>query len=141
MSGLRTLFRLPQTEQRLIVWALLIVTFVRLGLWLIAVRQLQRLLESSIWLIPQKSLDVRIDRLVWAVQASSRRVPMATCLTQSLSLYYMLLSAGLPSMIRFGVSKNLNEGFQAHAWVEYLGQPLLSSVSEVEKYVSLHGGD
>jgi hypothetical protein len=137
MTGVRTFTKLTLTEQLLIVRTLLLVAFVRLGLWLVSVERLRKLLTSCACLLPKHSVDRPVGRLVWAVQASSRRVPMATCLTQSLSLHCLLQSAGLPSKIRLGVLKQYRQDFQAHAWVEYLGQPLLSTPSEVNRYVSL----
>jgi len=78
-----------------------------------------------------------VGRLVWAVRAASRRIPAASCLTQSLALHCLLARAGHRSEIRIGVAKNAEAGFQAHAWVEYAGQPLLSIPEEVERYVRL----
>lgn len=78
-----------------------------------------------------------VTRLVWAVRAASRRIPAASCLTQSLALHCLLTRAGHRSDIRIGVAKDAEAGFGAHAWVEYAGQPLLSGPEEVERYVRI----
>ena len=81
--------------------------------------------------------DLPVNRLVWAVQAASRRIPMASCLTQSLALQSLLTRSGRSSQLHLGVKKDQQTGFQAHAWVEYAGCTLLSTPSEVAEYEHL----
>jgi Transglutaminase-like superfamily len=47
----------------------------------------------------------------------------ATCLEESLALWYLLRAGGLQPKIRIGVRKNGGK-FEAHAWVEQDGAPL-----------------
>jgi hypothetical protein len=77
------------------------------------------------------------ERLVWAVQSASRRIPKATCLTQSLALQCLMTRAGYSAQVHIGVSKDSKVGFKAHAWVEYEGRPLLSSPAELGEYAWL----
>ena len=45
-----------------------------------------------------------------------------TCLTRSLTLWWMLRRAGIASDLRIGVRKGQNENsIQAHAWIEIAG--------------------
>jgi len=135
MNTLRTLARLPRNERALFFRALLVVVFMRLGLWVLSFERMQQMTKSKPGL--DSEFNLPIPRLVWAVQAASRRVPAASCLTQSLSLHYLLNRAGYDSQIRIGVAKEPNAAFGAHAWVEYEGEPLLSTVKEVEQYVGV----
>jgi hypothetical protein len=50
-------------------------------------------------------------------------IARATCLEESLALWYLLGRRGLPSRVRIGVRKQ-SEKFEAHAWVEYQGAAL-----------------
>jgi hypothetical protein len=140
VKGLRTLLRLEPDERRLVLRTLLLVAAIRIALWVLPVQRLRRVAGSwASWkylplTIP---IDVPVGRLVWAVRAASRRIPAASCLTQSLALHCLLSRAGHRSEIRIGVSKNPDAGFEAHSWVEYAGQPLLSGPEEVERYVQL----
>jgi hypothetical protein len=144
MSGLRTLARLQPSERRLILSSLFVVIVIRIALWVLPFLRLQRSIRSrrSRWYLPfPVPPDTPVARLVWAVRAASRRVPMASCLTQSLALQLMLARAGHPSQLRIGIHKDLNTGFHAHAWVDWAGTTLLSTPSELERYILLFSSE
>lgn len=140
MNSLRTLVKLQADERALALRTLVLVAGIRVGLWVLPVQRLQRVagsMTSRKYLAINVSSDTPILRLVWAVRAASRRIPAATCLTQSLALHYLLTRAGRRSEIRIGVAKDAEAGFLAHAWVEYDGQPLLSGPEEVARYTRM----
>ena len=131
---------LPSDERGLVLLALLLVATIRVALGVLPVHRLESVIGSWVsWkhLALAIPTDVPVGRLVWAVRAASRRIPAASCLTQSLTLHCLLTCAGHRSEIRIGVTKEMESGFGAHAWVEYAGQPLLSGREEVERYVQL----
>jgi hypothetical protein len=72
---------------------------------------------------------------------ASQWVPGATCLSQALALHRLLVCAGFPSIIKIGVRKDAQTGFEAHAWVEHDGRPLLNHPSVVQRYEQLLGLD
>ena len=76
------------------------------------------------------------DRLRWAVEATSRRVPGATCLTQALALQILLGRRGQASELRLGVSRGDAPGLQAHAWLESEGQVVIGA-AERDRYTAL----
>lgn len=139
MKGLRTFVRLPRDERGLVLRTLLLVAGIRVALWVLPFQRLQRVIGSwGAWgRLVSVPANMPVSRLVWAVRAASRRVPGASCLTQSLALHCLLTRAGHRSQIRIGVAKDAEVGFGAHAWVEYAGQPLLSGPEEVVQYVRL----
>ena len=63
----------------------------------------------------------RIARLVGI--AANHGPYRATCLRQSLALWWLLRRRGIPAELRIGVRKDGGE-LQAHAWVEHQGQAL-----------------
>lgn len=65
------------------------------------------------------------NRVLWAVRVAGRRVPASTCLTQALTAQWMLAHYGFASDLRLGVALSQAAGFQAHAWVEMDGLPVL----------------
>lgn len=69
--------------------------------------------------------DLRMaNRLVHLAAIAGRHGPIsATCLRQSLLLYWLLRRRGLQPCLRLGVRKQA-EALDAHAWVELEGQPL-----------------
>lgn len=75
----------------------------------------------------------RLDRLV-RIAARRHLYPM-TCLRRSLVLRWLLGRSGVPVTLKLGVRR---EGtvLEAHAWVEYLGQPV-GEPDEVTQYSQL----
>jgi hypothetical protein len=62
-----------------------------------------------------------VSRIVRIVGA---RIPLkSSCLEQSVFLHWLLARQGIVTDIRIGI-RNRDGGFQAHAWVEHLGQAL-----------------
>ena len=135
MNALRTLVRLKQDDRALFFRALLFVAIARIGLSFFSFQHIQRLGKMRRTAINPDGRS--ISRFVWAIDAASRRIPAASCLTQSLALQHLLARSGHNSQVCIGVTKEPGVGFKAHAWVEYKGQPLLSSAAQVERYVSL----
>ena len=63
--------------------------------------------------------------LAWAVRNTARIVPFAHCLTQALSLQYLLGQQGMTSTIRVGVQMASNGTLDSHAWLIHDGTVLL----------------
>ncbi len=137
MSGLITFTRLPPVERSLALHALLLVGVIRIGVWTLPFRRLQNLFDLCKWLPFSVSPETPVNRLVWAVLAASKRIPAATCLTQSLALHSLLDRSGYDSKLHIGVARDADTGFQAHAWVEQGGQIWLSSRSDTARYVQV----
>ena len=77
------------------------------------------------------------------IEATERVVAMASafypgralCLEQSLTLYYVLRRRGVPVAYCQGVQP---QPFQAHAWVEYEGEPVNDVPERVNRFARLH---
>lgn len=133
MSSVRKLARLESEDRRLLLGAGLILTLIRLGLWILP----WRLVVAAVGVIPMPWRGtVAPSRAAWAIRSGSRVVPGATCLTQSLALHYLLNRSGHESRLFLGVAKGTS-GFEAHAWVEHNGEPLLDEPDEVARYSRL----
>jgi len=125
--GIRTVFHLSVGEWAFLLIAWPLVAAVRAALWVLpsrvilrGVRRLERrsVLESS-------HRRTRAGTIVWAVEAASRRVPRATCLTQALAAKLLLRAVGQNAQLRLGVAHNPDGSFRAHAWLEHAGRPIL----------------
>lgn len=79
--------------------------------------------------------DIR-DR-VNAVDRAGRYVPGSTCLATSLALAWMLRRRGVAAAVRVGV--RTDDGFEAHAWVEYEGVPVTDASRTEGRYAALDG--
>ena len=96
---------------------------VRLALWLLpsaAIVRLTRRLATG----PERATPRRpsLGAIVGSVEASGRRVPRASCLTQAVAAQLLLHHYGYGSTLCVGVAKEANDAFRAHAWVEYEGR-------------------
>ncbi|HXL21999.1 MAG TPA: lasso peptide biosynthesis B2 protein [Candidatus Dormibacteraeota bacterium] len=67
---------------------------------------------------PTKSESQKLEVTVRMVKAAVRHgLGHPTCLEESLTLWWLLASQGIPSEVRIGIRKQA-ENFEAHAWVE-----------------------
>ena len=60
------------------------------------------------------------------------------CLSRSLVLWWLLRRWGIESDLHIGVRRD-TENLDAHAWVEYQGQPLNASEWVHEQYATFDG--
>ena len=124
---LQKFWRLPPSDRRLLVTAVLLLTAIRLGLWLLPFQTLRRVLPRRI------QAPTRLDnsnqsfpkRIGWAVTIASRYVPRATCLTQALAVQVLLDRRGYPAHLRIGVARGAQRLLEGHAWVEHQGQIII----------------
>ena len=133
----RFLYLLP-AERGILIKAVLLLWAVRLGLWVLPFRVVERLADwAGHTPAPLRgSGSSSLDRTAWAVAAASRYVPHATCLVQALAARVLLKRAGLPSSLHIGVARS-NEGqLQAHAWVESQDRIVIGQ-SDVRRYTPL----
>jgi hypothetical protein len=111
-------------EKRIFVSAALLLPVATLLLRVIGWRRLEwvgtRLTGSRSRAV--SSLDAAaVDHLVRAAAARSR--PPSTCLSRSLTLSFLLRRQGIENELCIGVRRDDGQ-FEAHAWVEHLGQPV-----------------
>ena len=132
-------FRLPLAEQALLVRAVTVLGAIRLGLWLLPFRMLKGVLSNSIrtTAVSPGKRDLLTERAVWAVQAATRYVPHATCLTQALAGQILLRLEGIPASVQIGVAKEKGEAFEAHAWLDAEGKVLLGGSDSNQRYARL----
>lgn len=123
MRRWRKLWALPAAEWALVAEAALVVVAVRLGLWLVPLRRLNRWLA---WLSTQPARRrFAPERIAWAVAGVSTGIPAASCLTQALAARTLLARRGMHGQLRIGVAKDAQQNLLAHAWLDFDGQPLI----------------
>ena len=106
----------------LLCQALAVVVTMRLALLVTKQRRIARHIKVA----PALSGPTRSPYLLaWAVRNTARIVPYAHCLTQALSLQYLLGRNGMTSTIRVGVQMARNGTLESHAWILHDGTVLL----------------
>jgi len=138
MRTAKKFFALAPTDRRLILTAASWVAAIRLGLWLMRLQALQRLLArfTKTRGAINHPHSASPERIAWAVQAASRYVPDAACLTQALAAQTLLVRHGYRAEMRIGVA--LEQGvLRAHAWVESQGKVLIGGGAALDHLTPL----
>ena len=129
---------LSRTERVLFFQALLLVPLVRIGLWVLPFRVLQRWVERFRQNRSSTLNRRQIRQVAWAVEAASRRIPRATCLTRGLATQILLGRLGQCAELKLGVARKANGELEAHAWVEAQGRIITGDAVEgFHRYVPL----
>ena len=123
MNVFHKLARLDGTERRLLAEAAIVVPFVRVALTLLPFRVVHRGIAATAQRTRRSAAAP--ERVTWAVTAVAARVPGASCLTQALAATLLLVRRGHDATLRFGMAKNDDGSFRAHAWVEINGRAIL----------------
>ena len=63
--------------------------------------------------------------IIWAVEAVSKFVPRASCLTQAIAAKLLLRRFGQDAQLCLGVAHTEDGTLRAHAWLEREGHPVL----------------
>jgi hypothetical protein len=132
---LRSYARLSPRERRLAIRTISLVALVRLGLWLLPFRTLQRWCEALAR--PKQAATAETREIVWAIRLASRYVPCSTCLVQSLAAQILLARHGLESQVHIGVARDQERGFRAHAWVQSQGKVIVGDMEELGQFAPM----
>ena len=129
MSIWRTWSRMSASERGLLLEACVRVFGVRMALWVLPsswiIRYVKRL--SAPTRTPTLHIHTRVTpgEVVWAVDAASRRLPDATCVTQAVSALLLLRRYGYDAQFCVGVARGENGKLDAHAWLERDGRVVI----------------
>lgn len=127
--------RLPSSERRLVMHALVVHAHVRLKLWRHGV-EASRSVESRFGQHRSSTVpDVEPYRLARLVSHAIREGPLrGNCLSESMTVSLLLLRSGHPCTMRIG-ARRCGAGMEAHAWVELNGVPLNESADIGERFI------
>ena len=138
MSFVTKFVRLPSRRRRLVTKAVVMLVMVRVGLKLLAYEKMHNLIERfagsgkvKIESDANAAADSSAD-IVWAVTSAASRIPGTTCLPRALVGRYLLLRVGCPARVRFGVAKQSDGAFAAHAWLESRDRILLGGETALD---------
>ena len=139
MIRFRRFLRLRSVEQVLLVRAATLLSAIRIGLWLLPFKVLQRVISKLIKGAAVSSIkrNVPVGHGVWAVETAARYVPHATCLTRALAAQVLLALDGTPASVHIGVAKGKDGVLEAHAWLEAEGKILLGGSDSNQRYARL----
>ena len=128
---------LKRKDKLLLFKAFLLLGGIRLALWTLPFKTLQRILEERRSRIAgNEAYQLPPERIAWAVGMVSQFIPKATCLSQALATHVLLASYGYQPSLQIGVARGDNGQLEAHAWVESRGKVIIGG-SEVDRFTRL----
>lgn len=139
LRKLKSLVQMSGGDRLLLSVTLVLLSGIRLGLWLLPFQTLLQGLTkanqiASQWQVPQ----VAIAEIIWAVNVISRYfAPGSKCLARALTTKVLLDWQGHPSDLRIGVAKGKTGQLEAHAWVEVHEQIVMGYLSDLSRYSRL----
>lgn len=143
MRRMLKFLRAPDRDQLLLTKTLVLLGFIRLGLWLLPFGLLDPLLQRFSR-TPAGRVGTRrqeVDRIAWAVASVRRYIPDATYLTQALTAQFLLGRRGCSSKLQIGVAKSATGRLEAHAWVECGGRVLVGDMRDLSGFKPLFAGN
>ncbi len=140
MRRIHRFLDLPVCAQWLLVKAALLLSAIRISLWVFPYSFLRPLLGRACKRSPRLSATITTpEDIALAVSRVGAVVPGGEhCLSQALALRILLNRRGIPIAVSFGVRRGANSGVMAHAWVEYNGSVLIGGTN-LERFVRLAG--
>jgi hypothetical protein len=135
----RNFRHLSRTEKRLLAVSMGVLPLIVLVHRFLGFRHVQwalgRLPPVGVCASCPEIQSMRLARSTWrVVQIAANRSPCrATCLQQSICLHWLLTQRGIASDLRIGISKHDGQ-FEAHAWVECLGQAVNETADVKTRY-------
>jgi hypothetical protein len=125
VSDLLRIAALPADQRRPLAGCVLLLPLTRLGLSILGLRRVRGLMARHLPTPADAAVDAAraADLARVARIARHRGVVKASCLEESLVLWWLLRRRAMPARLRIGVRKN-GAVLQAHAWVEIHGRPL-----------------
>jgi Transglutaminase-like superfamily len=131
---LSKLFQLKKTDRQVLLESCLLLSSIRLGLWLLPFGKLQKILVK-ISSSRKVSPGLQIKQIITAVNRSSYYSPgNVKCLARALTTEFLLTKYGYCPLLRIGVAKGEQGTLEAHAWVEEQGKIVIGYLQDLDKF-------
>lgn len=111
--------------------ALCVIIVVRLSLTFLGYKRLEKFLPPP---TPRKPSRFTPWQIAWSVRRTAIYIPFASCLTQAISLQYLLGRRGEPSCMYVGVAPTEGGRFAAHAWLMWDDQVIIGGNKELRDF-------
>lgn len=140
MKQLQKFLNLTSSDRHLLLYTFVLLSLVRLGLWLFPFQTLWEFLArfSQISSNDSKINPVELEKMVWAVNVSSRYMPgQVKCLAKALTTQLLISQQGYSSQLHIGVVKGETGQIEAHAWVESQSQVVIGNLQDLSRFTPL----
>ncbi|QHG14942.1 lasso peptide biosynthesis B2 protein [Nostoc sp. ATCC 53789] len=139
MKYLSKFIKLNSQKKQLLINTFIVLTLVRLGLWLLSFKTLHQLLLRLSNAKPkyQEKHHISIETIIWAVEVSSHYMLGVKCLARALTCQVFMSRHGYTSNLCIGVAKGQEGELKAHAWLENQGQVVIGDVADLPNFSQL----
>jgi hypothetical protein len=135
-------------DRLLLFITFVLLTGIRLGLWLLPFQTLLRRLQQLSRLAFRETnretnreteqSAISISSIIWAVNVISRYLaPNSKCLARALATQMLLEWQGHEGQFRIGVAKAESGQLEAHAWVEIGDRVAMGNLPDLSRYQPL----
>jgi hypothetical protein len=130
---------LHNSDRNLLFKTFILLSLVRLGLWLLPFQKLLHLLGKIGQISPEQLLKlIPLDRIVWAVNLNSfYTLGSVQCLPRALTTQVLMRMHGYAPQLRIGVAKGEQGNLEAHAWIENQGQVVIGYLRDFSRFTPL----
>jgi hypothetical protein len=151
MRLILSFLKLNYGDRSILLQSYLLLTLVRLGLWLLPFERLwkgliklgQLQIQPPIAILLKPALKTKTEaqtvrQVIWAVNLSARFTPGgAKCLARALTTKVLLDQQRCPSDFKIGVAKDERGELEAHAWIEVQKQVVMGQVNKLAQYTPM----
>ncbi|MDJ0616029.1 MAG: lasso peptide biosynthesis B2 protein [Calothrix sp. MO_192.B10] len=140
MKRLHKFWSLGSQVRRLLLNAFVLLTLVRLGLWLLPFAALQQIITKIRQANPEPEQvkQISVEQIIWAVNVSSYYMPGGVkCLARALTTQVLMNRHGYLPELRIGVAKVEGGQLEAHAWVESQGRVVIGNLTDLSRFTPL----
>lgn len=125
-------------EKALIFKTIILISFMRFSLAILPLKAIQKLAEHLNNILPKSKINlISAEKISWAVGVVSWYLfREKSCLTQALAAQILLRQYGYPASVNFGVCKNSEKEFEAHAWASS-GEKIIAGKERLDSYTPL----
>ncbi|MBK8335806.1 MAG: lasso peptide biosynthesis B2 protein [Sterolibacteriaceae bacterium] len=138
MRKISKFLRLRFSKRWLLLKAAMLLSTVRISLWLFGYQSVRPLVERGCALSPRLfDTAATAEEMAWAVAQVGSVVPGGRhCLSQALALRVFLARRGVQVDVSFGVRRGPDSLVIAHAWIEHDGRILIGGTN-LDSFVRL----
>lgn len=123
---------LSARERAFVLQASLLLPWTALALRTMGTGRLLRVAQHPSLLARPRRAHLSVERCGQLLDSAARHgVLRRHCLREAIVLVALLRRRGVEALVRIGVRKERDEGFEAHAWVEVDGVPVTGDLEAV----------
>lgn len=139
ISKLSRFRSLANADKAVVLAVAAILPVLRIGLRWFGFARMQAWLARRATAVMRQTPNADLENIAWLVNLTANNLPgQHSCLIRSMLLQTMLLQRGIECELRIGF-KVASATFEAHAWVEYAGQPINEDADVGLRFNAFHG--